>query len=64
MRALEVLFQQEGRQQYGVPILSIFLTDGQSKYPNDTVNAANHLHENLTEVGLSCLIIGVIRLTM
>jgi hypothetical protein len=48
--ALESLFQQQGRQQQGVPIMSIFLTDGQSNDQKATAAAANSLHSNMTEV--------------
>lgn len=52
LMALETLFQQQGRQQQGVPIMSIFMTDGQSNNRVATAAAANSLHSNMTEVSV------------
>jgi hypothetical protein len=50
LNALGRLFQNQGRQQLGVPAIAIFMTDGQSNSQQATANAANRLHENMTDV--------------
>jgi len=47
------LIQQQGRHDDGVPVVVIFLTDGQSNNKPSTEMAARHLHTTLPQVSVT-----------
>ena len=53
MDALEAtieMIQSQGRHKNGVPVIVIFLTDGESKEPSKTESVAKQMHEDLPQV--------------
>jgi Mg-chelatase subunit ChlD len=50
IKSMQTMFEQEGRQNEGVPLIGIFMTDGHSNDAKATKDAAQQLHVHMPDV--------------